>query len=166
MNSIVFQEMRESRSLAYSASAYMATPGRANRPYTYLTFIATQNDKLIDAIKAFDQIINDMPQSEDALRSAKDGLDSRLRTSRTIKDNIAWAWIGAQDHGIDYDMDAKTFAALPSISMADVISYQQQHVKGNIYNYAILGKVEDLDLDALRRIGKVVILTTEDIFGY
>lgn len=63
-------------------------------------------------------------------------------------------------------MDAKTFAALPSISMADVISYQQQHVKGNVYNYAILGKVEDLDLDALRRIGKVVILTTEDIFGY
>ena len=50
--------------------------------------------------------------------------------------------------------------------MADVISYQQQHVKGNVYNYAILGKVEDLDLDALRRIGKVVILTTEDIFGY
>lgn len=166
MNSIVFQEMRESRSLAYTASAYMATPNRAGRPYTYRTFIATQNDKLIDAIKAFDQIINDMPESEDALRLAKDGLDSRLRTSRTIKDNIAWAWIGAQDHGIDYDMDAKTFAALPSISMADVISYQQQHVKGNVYNYAILGKVEDLDLDALRRIGKVVILTTEDIFGY
>lgn len=166
MNSIVFQEMRESRSLAYSASAYMATPTYAGRPYTYRTFIATQNDKLIDAINAFDDIINNIPQSEDAFRLAKDGLDSRLRTSRTIKDNIAWAWIGAQDHGIDYDMDAKTFETLSKTTLADVIAYQQQHVKGNVYHYAILGKVEDLDLDALRKLGKVVILTTEDIFGY
>lgn len=166
MNSIVFQEMRESRSLAYSAWAGVNTPAKAGRPYTSGTFIATQNDKLMDAIAAFNEIINDMPESEAAFVLAKEGMDSRLRTSRTIKDNIAWAWIGAQDHGIDYDIDSKVFEALPGMKLADIIAYQQQHVKGNVYNYAILGKIEDLDLDALRKIGKVVILTTEEIFGY
>ena len=44
MNSIVFQEMREARGLAYSASASLNQPSRIDRPYVYVSFIATQND--------------------------------------------------------------------------------------------------------------------------
>ena len=51
MNSIVFQEMRESRGLAYSAWAGIVTGGKAIYPYTVQTQIATQNDKMMDAIK-------------------------------------------------------------------------------------------------------------------
>lgn len=166
MNSIVFQEMRESRSLAYSAWAGMLQPARKERPYLYRTQIATQNDKLMDAINAFNEIINIMPESQAAFNLAKDGLESRLRTDRTIKDDIAWAWINAQDMGIDYDTDAVMFEKLPAMTLADVIAYQQKNVKGRKYSYAILGKIEDLDLDALRAIGRVVILTPEQTFGY
>lgn len=166
MNSIVFQEMRESRSLAYSAWAGMSAPSKADRPYLFRTSIATQNDKLGDAIDAFNLIINDMPQSESAFKLAKEGLESRLRTDRTIKDDIAWAWIAAQDLGVDHDTNADVFKALPTTSLADIIAFQQNNVKGRKYSYAILGKIEDLDIDALRKLGRVVILSTEDIFGY
>ena len=166
MNSIVFQEMRESRSLAYSAWAGMSAPSRLDQPYIYMTQIATQNDKLTDATSAFADIINNMPQSEAAFALAKDGLESRLRTKRTIKDDIAWEWVQAQDLNLDYDQDAKTFEALPKATLADVVAFQQAKVKDRKYNYAILGKIEDLDIDALKKLGRVVILTTEDIFGY
>ena len=166
MNGIVFQEMRESRSLAYSAWANMGAQGKKDRPYIYMTQIATQNDKMGDAIDAFLQIINDMPQSQAALDLAKDGLDSRLRTERTIKDDIAWAYITANDYGLDHDIDADVFAALPQFTLANVDAYQQANVKDRKYVYAILGNIEDLDMDKLRSLGRVVILTTEDIFGY
>ena len=42
----------------------MQKPSRLSMPYTYTAFIATQNDKMMDAINAFDQIINDMPRSQ------------------------------------------------------------------------------------------------------
>ena len=58
---------------------------------------------MMDAINAFDQIINDMPRSQAALDLAKQGLDSRLRTERIIKDNIAWAYINAAELGHDSD---------------------------------------------------------------
>ena len=58
MNAIVFQEMREARSLAYTAQAFLSQPGRLDRPYMYMAFIATQNDKMQKAIEAFDEIIN------------------------------------------------------------------------------------------------------------
>ena len=166
MNSIVFQEMRESRSLAYSAYATMAEPEKADREYIFLTQIATQNDKMADAIEAFLDITDNMPQSQAAFNLAKDGLDSRLRTERIIKDEKAWAYISAKDKGLDYDPRAQLFEALPGATLADVIAYQQKNVKGNIYNYAILGKVEDLDMEYLKKLGKVIVLTTEDIFGY
>lgn len=166
MNSIVFQEMRESRSLAYSAFAFLNTPSRVGRPYLMRGQIATQNDKLLNAIEAFDEIINDMPQSEPAFQLAKDGLDSRLRTDRTIKDNIAWSYIFARDHGLDYDIDEKVFEVNKDAKLKDVVDFQQKHVKDGKYHYAILGRIEDLDIEALKKLGKVVILETEDIFGY
>ena len=166
MNGIVFQEMRESRSLAYSAWASMTKPSKADRPYIFQTQIATQNDKLGDAIDAFESIINDMPQSEAALTLTKDGLESRLRTERVIKDEIGWTWINNQDLGIDYDLNQKIFEALPQMTLGNITAYQLANVKGRKYVYAILGDIADLDMDKLRSLGRVVILTTEDVFGF
>lgn len=166
MNSIVFQEMRESRSLAYSAWAGMTRPSKLDKPYMYRTQIATQNDKLGDAIDAFNLIINEMPVSQAAFDLTKEGLESRLRTQRVIKDDIAWYYISAQDLGLNYLDDKVLFEKLPGMTIDDVIKYQQDNVKGHTYTYAILGKVEDLDIDALKKMGKVVMLTPEQIFGY
>jgi predicted Zn-dependent peptidase len=167
MNSIVFQEMRESRSLAYSASAsYNRSGAKANKPYIYTAQIATQNDKLIDATTAFDQIINDMPHSQAAFDIAKSSIEARIRTSRTIKDEIAWSWIRNQDLNVNHDLNADLYAKLPTFTLDDVIAYQQANVKGRTYTYAILGNIEDLDIESLKKLGRVVILSLEDIFGY
>ncbi len=166
MNAIVFQEMRESRSLAYSAWANMVEPGYLRRPYTYRAQIATQNDKMSDAVNAFDDIINNMPVSQSAFELAKKGIESRIRTERIIKDNIAWSYINARDLGLDTDSRIAVFKALPEITMDDVVKFQQDNVKGRTYYYCVLGDTNDIDLDALSKLGKVVMLSTEDIFGY
>ena len=166
MNSIVFQEMRESRSLAYSAWAYLNSPSRLDEPYLYVTMIATQNDKMADAIEAFDEIINRMPRSEAAFELAKQGLDSRIRTERTIKDNIAWAYINAHQLGLDSDPRRAIFEKVPTLTLDDIEAYQKANVAGRTYVYAILGDPNDLDMEALSKLGRVVLLSTEDIFGY
>lgn len=166
MNAIVFQEMRESRSLAYSAGAGYYSPGYLDNPYYYTSMIATQNDKMGDAISAFDEIINDMPESQRAFDLAKEGLDARLRTERIIKDNIAWSYINALDMGEDHDTRREVFEALPSLTLEDIVRFQKENVKGRTYYYCILGDIEDLDMDVLSKLGKVVILTPEQIFGY
>lgn len=165
MNAIVFQEMRESRSLAYSAGASYSAPGYLRKPYTYNAMIATQNDKLIDAVTAFDEIINDMPLSPAAFDLAKKNIESTLRTERIIKDNIAWSYINARDLGLDTDSRIAVYQALPEITLDDVKAFQEKNVKGRTYYYAILGDTADLDMEALSKLGKVVVLTTEEIFG-
>lgn len=166
MNSIVFQEMREARSLAYSASAYQGRPNYKGQPYMYLATIATQNDKMEDAINGFEEIIEEMPLSDSAFSLAKQGLDSRLRTERVIKDEIAWQLLDNRDMGIEGDSRQSMYEALPTLTLDDVLKYQQDRVKGHKYYIGILGDPDDIDLNALEKRGKVVLLTTDDIFFY
>lgn len=166
MNSIVFQEMRESRGLAYSAWAGIVTGGKAIYPYTVQTQIATQNDKMMDAIKTFNDIINNMPESEAAFKLAKEGIISRLRTDRIIKDNILWSYIYAQDMGMNVDKRIKQYNDVQKMTLQDVIDFQKKWMKDRTYTYCILGDKKELDMEALKTIAPIEELTQEEIFGY
>ncbi|MBO4984648.1 MAG: insulinase family protein [Bacteroides sp.] len=166
MNSIVFQEMRESRGLAYSAWATMSRPTLLKHDYTFRTQIATQNDKMIDAITTFNDIINNMPESEAAFKLAKEGMIARLRTERITKSDIIWSYINAQRLEQNVDSRIRLYNDVQQMTLQDVLNYQQKWVKGRTYHYAILGDKKELDMAALKKIGRVIELKTEDIFGY
>lgn len=166
MNSIVFQEMREARSLAYSAAASMLEPTRTDKPYVFNTFIATQNDKMGDALAAFDEIINNMPQSETAFNLAKEALLSRLRTERITGAEVFDYYLEAQDLGLEVDRRKQLFDEIQKLTLDDVLDYQEKWVKGRNYTYCVLGNEKDIDLKRLASYGNVTRLTTEQIFGY
>lgn len=166
MNSIVFQEMRESRGLAYSAWASMLKPTYLTDPYTIRTQIATQNDKMIDAIKTFNDIINNMPESEAAFKLAKDGMIARIRTDRTIKMDVIWDYISAQYLGQNVDGRIQLYNDVQNMTLKDIIDYQNKWIKGRTYTYCILGDKKELDMDALKKVAPVIELKQEDIFGY
>ncbi len=166
MNSIVFQEMRESRSLAYSAWAGMNSPTKLKYGYTYSTYIASQNDKMIDAIRTFNDIIENMPQSESAFKLAKEGLIARLRTERITKNEVIWEYINAQDLGLNTDSRIQLYEDTQKATLQNVVDFQQRWIKGRTYTYCILGDKKELDMPALKKIAPVVELTQEDIFGY
>lgn len=166
MNAIVFQEMREARGLAYSAGAYLIPPGKLKYPYIMRTFIATQNDKMDDALKAFDEIINNMPESEHAFELAKEALLTRLRTERIIKSSVLWAYIRAQDLGLKEDSRKQLYEQVPNMTLADVKAFQEKWIKDRTYVYCILGDEKDLDLKKLANYGPIQRLSKEEIFGY
>lgn len=166
MNAIVFQEMREARGLAYSAQAYLPMPSFKGFPYTYTAFIATQNDKMQQAIEAFDEIINEMPESEAAFGIAKKALLERIRTDRTVKEQLLWEVIFAEDMGITEDRNKAVFEQVQGMTLADVKATQEQWVKNRTYTYGILGDIKDLDLNYLKTLGPIRTVSQEEIFGY
>ena len=166
MNAIVFQEMREARGLAYSANARLRAPSSADGTFSFSAFIATQNDKLRIAVEAFDDIINNMPESDAAFAVAKNALESRLRTQRTTGMSVLNSYRSCRRLGLEQPLDQDIFKALPSLTLADVKAAQEQWVKGRTYTYAILGDIADLDLGYLKTLGPVQVVSLEDVFGY
>ena len=49
MSSVVFQEIREARGLAYSAYAYVSTPPRVGKSNYIQAYVGTQSDKMVSA---------------------------------------------------------------------------------------------------------------------
>ena len=166
MNSIVFQEMREARGLAYSAQALMAEPSRKDDTAYFMTYIATQNDKMIDALNAFDEIINNMPVSERAFVIAKEALLGRLRTERITRSGVIDYYLEQEELGLASDTRKQLFEAVQAMTLDDVVAYQQKNIKGRKYTTCILGRESDLDMESLEKWGKIVRLTQQDIFGY
>lgn len=166
MNAIVFQEMREARGLAYSASGRLLEPEYKDDSYKYFAFIATQNDKMQTAIEAFDEIINDMPESETAFNIAKEALATRCRTERITGRNILSSYRTAREMGVTEPRSKKVYESLPALTLEDVKNTQEKWVKDRTYCYGILGDIKNLDTGYLKTLGTVEILTLEDIFGY
>jgi len=166
MNTVVFQELRESRGLAYSAWAGYFTPQRKGHPAYARTGIISQNDKMMDCITTFNDIINKMPESEKALDLAKQALLKRLAAERVTKMGIINSYLRAQQRGIDYDINEKVYRQLPSLTMADVVNFERQAMAQKPYRYLILGDENNLDIKALEKIAPIKRVSTTDIFGY
>ena len=166
MGAIVFQEMRESRSLAYMAFTEWINPSYLDDNYLFAAIIATQNDKMAQAIDAFDEIINNMPESEAAFKLAKEAVLTNLRTSRTIKDEVLWKYIANKDLGVTEDRNKAIFEKVQDMTFADLKAAQEQWIKDRKYTYCILGDLKDLDQDYLRKLGTVQIVSQKEMFGY
>lgn len=166
MNSIVFQEMREARGLAYSAWAGIMEPWFADGNYGYMAFVATQNDKMQKAIEAFDEIINNMPESQAAFDLAKESIIASIRTDRTVRSNVLWSYLNARDLKIDEPQNKQIYEKIQTMTLDDVKAAQQKWVKDRHYIYGILGDIKDLDLNYLKTLGPIQTLSQEEIFGY
>ena len=167
MNAIVFQEMREARGLAYSSYAYLGQGNTCYEPYYFYAFIATQNDKMQQAIEAFDEIIENMPQSEAAFELTKQGILTNMGTGRTTKMDILWKYVGDKRFGItDFNRTEAVYNSIKTMTLADVVAFQQSHIKGRKYAYCILGDKNDVDMKYLKSLGAVEFVTPRQIFGY
>jgi len=168
MNAIVFQEMREKRSLAYSAQSYYATPSDKDGYFTNAAIIATQNDKLIDAMNAFNELFDQMPVAEANFNMAKDAQISAIRTARTTKMGIINAYLSYERMGFNTKKNHSKilFEAYPKVTMNDIVNFNHKYIRGQKKVYMCLGKESDMDFNALAKFGKVKKLKLEDIFGY
>ena len=166
MNGIVFQEMRETRGLAYNAYAMYYRPSVKGRKESFMTHIITQNDKMMDCIGHFKEILDEMPASENGFNIAKDALTKQLASMRTTKMSIIYSFLSAKRLGIDYDLNGKIYQDLPKVTLQDVVNYEKQLMANKQYRYIILGDEKNLDIPSLEKIAPVKRLTTEEVFGY
>lgn len=166
MNGVVFQEMREARGLAYSAAAWYTTPSYKEGTNAFYTYIISQNDKLPECLKTFDEIVETLPAQEGAFKVAKDAVIKRLATARTTRFGVLSSYLASRRLGLDHDINKDIYDKVQTLTLDDLVKFQQENVKDRKYKYLILGDEKELDMPTLEKLGPVHRLTQEDIFGY
>jgi predicted Zn-dependent peptidase len=167
MNAIVFQEMREKRGLAYTARSNYSPPSRPDDHYINFSYIVTQNDKVVDAFTAFNELFNEMPLSESSFRLAQEQLVSNIRTQRIRDTGVIWNYVNARRMGFDKDIRKDLYRELPGFTLSDVSGFSQTYVKGQPKTYVILGDENVIDFAEVERLfGPVTRLSREDLFVF
>lgn len=166
LSSIVFQEIRESQSLAYSAYVSYANNSELNRPDYITTYIGTQANKLPQAVAAMDVLMAELPQVPAQFENARNAALKKIAAGRINRTNIFFNQLNLKKLGIDYDLRKDIYAEIEKLTIADVTQFYNAEVKPLKYNTAIIGKKENLDMHAIRKLGTFEELTIEQIFGY
>lgn len=166
LSSIVFQEIRESKALAYSAYAGFSDPDKKEEHHYVRGYIGTQSNKLGDATDALLELMNEMPKADKQFEQAKLSALKQIETNRTNGRSILWAYEEIRDLGMEEDYNKIIYPAIESMDFAALEKFFNEQIKGKTFVYLVIGKKGDVNMKALEKLGPVTELDLETVFGY
>ena len=167
MSSVLFQNVREFRSLAYSTGGRAFTTSLAQHPEAvqgYITATGTQADKTMEALATVDSLLRQMPMKENNLDAARQSVLNDIQNSYPAFRNMPAFVANQRMLGNIVDPNAAKARLLPGITVQDIIQFHKQRFAANNNRvWIIIGDKKLTDLKALARYGKVVELKKEDV---
>lgn len=166
MSSIVFQELRESKALAYDVFSAYQTPNKKEKSNYIIAYIGTQADKLPEAMTGMTELLNNIPATDLRLNSSKNSLIKQIQSERITKSNILFDYEKSKKLGLENDIRKVVYENIPGYSLNDILEFQKKYIKGKNYVTLVLGNINKLDMNTLEKYGDLKILTLKDVFGY
>ena len=166
LSSIVFQEMRESKSLAYSAYVSYQSSAKINHSDYIVSYIGTQPDKLMIAVDTLDQLMSELPQVPSQFENAKNAALKQIETNRINRTNIFFNTLTLKKLGLDYDYRQTIYQEIQKLTLEDLTQFYDKRIQSRSFNTSIIGKKENLNLKAVEKLGDFQEFNLEEIFGY
>jgi predicted Zn-dependent peptidase len=163
MSAIVFQEIREFRSMAYSAYAVYRN-GENFKTKGYLqAFVGTQCDKTIDAISTMDSLINNMPLKENRLTDIQRSLIQSVNSGKPEFRQLTQSVERWKNQGYNYDPREVEFKVYKKLNFDQILEFYKNNVQKRPMLITIVGNKKDIDLQKLSKFGKVVYVEKKQI---
>lgn len=166
MGSVVFQTIRESKALAYSTYAYFGLPSKKENRSIVGAYVGTQADKIKEAVSGMNELLNVLPESENALSNAKLSLAKSLASERITQDGIIFSYLAAKKLGNTTDIRKNVYEQAPKLTFANLKAFHDKEMSQKPYVYCIVGSESSLSQSDLSKYGTFKKLTLEEIFGY
>ncbi|HQZ75117.1 MAG TPA: insulinase family protein [Chitinophagaceae bacterium] len=166
MGSIVFQTIRESKALAYSTYAFVMTPSKKDDKFSMVAYVGSQADKMNDAVKGMNELLNEMPKSDQNFENARTSLLKNIETDRVTQDGIILNYLNAKRKGLDHDIRKDNYSLYKTLLWNDIYKYHQQEFVKQPYTYCVVASEKRINLEDLKKYGELKILNLTELFGY
>jgi len=165
MSSIVFQEIREFRSLAYMAYGYYQLPYDRAAPGYFLGHMTTQADKTIEALDTYTGLINDMPAKPERMdiikTSLKQSINTKFPSFRSLSSNVPmWKY-----QGFTEDPNKVWYPEFDQVRFELVDGFYNKYMKDKPMVITLVGDKSRINMAELKKFGKVIEVKTADIFN-
>lgn len=166
LSSIVFQEIRESKSLAYSAYVSYAANAELGHHDYITTYIGTQPDKLQVAVDTMDELMNELPEVPIQFENARNAALKQIASARITRTNIFFNTLRLKKLGISHDFRKDIYEQIKDLKFEDLRAFYDAAVKPIRFNTAIIGKRDNLNREAVDQMGTFTEVSLKDIFGH
>ncbi|MHA6246904.1 M16 family metallopeptidase [Pontibacter sp. CAU 1760] len=166
MGGIVFQDLRESKALAYSTYSRYGTASKKDRANYLISYIGAQSDKLAEAMAGMQNLLTDMPLADANFQNARASLRNSISTERITKAGILFDYERAKKLGLNYDIRQDVYQSANTMTFDQLKEFQQKYIKGQPQAILVIGSKDKLNFKALEKYGKVKQLDLKTLFGY
>ena len=128
MGSVVFQTIRESKALAYSTDAAIITPTKKDDYFSAFAYVGSQADKMNEAVSGMNELLNELPKTEQSFINAREEPDKDIETGRITNENIIFNYLNSMRKGIDHDLRKDNYAAYTNLTLNDVYNLSPTHL--------------------------------------
>ena len=163
---LILQEIREYRSLAYSAGGRFTKPVLQNKPLLFTSFVGCQADKTNESIEVMMKLLNDLPKYSDRLTPFKTYVASTVSTNYPSPREHTEAIEELQLKGFMSDPKTNEYNLVSSTSFDDMYNFYEQNIKGKPVVITIYGDKSKVDLSKLKSLGEVIELKKDEIATY
>ena len=167
MSSLMFQEIREFRSLAYRASSSFENPAMklTDKAMLFNMFLSTQADKTIDAIEALQSLLSDMPLSEKRLEAAKESLINQAQSAYPDFREKSQRIADYKLQGYKDDPNKLLVDEVSKMELTDLENFYKQNIQGKTVIYIVVGNKKQIDMEQLKQMGEFEEMKVKDFLN-
>lgn len=163
--SLVLDEIREKRSMAYTSYGIMSTPPVPGKKTNFIGFIGTQGDKTIDAIDIYVNLLKDMPAKPERFSIVKQNIKESMMMNKPSFRYASQTYESWKRKGYTEDPAVSKAKAIENLTFEDIQKFYDQNIKGKSLTIGIVGNPKSFDPKALEKFGKVVRLNNSKVFS-
>ena len=164
MSSVIFQEIREFRSLAYSAYAYHSSPFYFDKKGYTFGFMSTQADKTIDALDIFTSLMKDMPRKPERVDDIRTSLIQSITTDkpgfRNMSNSVSY-WL---KKGYTEDPRQYSLNLYKDLNFDNIEEFYKKNIEGRPIAIIVVGDKKRVGFEDLKKFGHVTELKQKDVF--
>jgi len=166
MQSVIFQEIRELRSFAYSSGAYIDRPFYQDEKTSLTAYVGTQADKTREAVEVMYHILSTQPEKKDRIDMVKKSLIQSVNSDKPGFRRISYTAAFCHKQNYTIDIQKHWLEVYNDMSFDDIVGIYNRQYYQKPSVITIIGDESQIGTDWMGAYGKVIQVGKEDIFKW
>ena len=164
MSGLVFQEIREYRSLAYTAQASYDVAKKEGKNNTLFAYIGCQADKTYEAIEAMLDLFHNMPEKPERMETIKSSIIEKAQSSKPDFRSLIERVETWKQEGYQSDPNELHLGTYDEMVFEDIMKFYNTEIKSKPQVITIVGNAKRFDMNELKKYGKVTEVKKSSLF--
>jgi len=161
---LVLQEIREYRSLAYSAGANYQLANKQDKPAYFIGYVGTQADKTTEALDVFVDLIRNMPEKKERIEYIRPYLEMSAIARHPNFRELSSYIVSSRQKGFSKDPALLFKTDYQNLEFDDIVSFYNMSLKNKPLVITIVGNKKMIDYKGLSKYGKVVNVKEKSLY--